>query len=136
MFTDSVQTGDRLSYDATLGRFGDFNEPYYRSYIADDIAQAFIDAGLTPDTKVLASSTKVLSFRKPGPLVKMTMATVNTEAQAAVNAAPSAAPSPVAEDVIAEVVDNQATEQAAKEATAVDKEGSRGVKGKALNKEE
>lgn len=75
VLTDSVQSGDRLSYDATLGRFGDFNEPYYRSYIADDIAQAFIDAGLTPDSKVLASSTKVLSFRKPGPLVKMTMET-------------------------------------------------------------
>ncbi len=52
VLTDSVQTGDRLSFDATLDRFGDFNEPYYRSYIEDDLGEVFIEAGLVPDMKV------------------------------------------------------------------------------------
>ena len=110
VFTDSVQSGDRLSYDATLGRFGDFNEPYYRSYIVDDIAQAFIDAGLTPDTKVLASSTKVLSFRKPGPLVKMTMETSAAAKKEVVPEAPEVAAEAV------EVVEKEAGEDDKKDA--------------------
>lgn len=65
ILTDSVQFGDRLSFDASLGRFGDFNEPYYRSFIAEDFGQLFMDCGLECDEKLLGSSTKVLSFRKP-----------------------------------------------------------------------
>lgn len=33
VLTDSCQLGDRLAYDPTLGRFGDFAEPYYVSGI-------------------------------------------------------------------------------------------------------
>jgi hypothetical protein len=53
--------------DAHLGRFGDFNEPYYRSWLREDTVELFGErgAGLEPWTKELCSSTKVLSFRKP-----------------------------------------------------------------------
>ena len=36
-FTDSVQFGDRASFDKTLGNFSNFNEPYYLTYIREDI---------------------------------------------------------------------------------------------------
>jgi len=64
---DSIQLGDRPKLDKNLGRFGDFNEPYYRDYIASDLVSVFGPggAGLEPWTKELCSSTKVLSFRKP-----------------------------------------------------------------------
>lgn len=65
VFNDSVQTGDRPEWDATIGNFGNFNEPYYRSYINDDIGKIFADAGFLPDTKWTCSASKVLSFRKP-----------------------------------------------------------------------
>ena len=64
---DSIQLGDRPRVDAHLGRFGDFNEPYYRSWLREDTVELFGErgAGLEPWTKELCSSTKVLSFRKP-----------------------------------------------------------------------
>ena len=31
ILADSIQLGDRPRVDAHLGRFSDFNEPYYRS---------------------------------------------------------------------------------------------------------
>ena len=66
---DSIQLGDRPRLDPHLGRFGDFNEPHYRDYIASELVSVFGSgpggAGLTPWTKELCSSTKVLSFRKP-----------------------------------------------------------------------
>ena len=65
IITDSVQLGDRLPMDAGLGRFADFNEPYYQTYIAEDLGKLFRDCGLECDEKLLASSSKVLSFRKP-----------------------------------------------------------------------
>ena len=36
VISDSIQLGDRERLDANLGRFGDFNEPFYRTYIAED----------------------------------------------------------------------------------------------------
>jgi SAM-dependent methyltransferase len=36
VITDSIQLGDRERLDANLGRFADFNEPFYRTYIAED----------------------------------------------------------------------------------------------------
>ena len=39
--TDSTQLGDRKEWDATLGGFGDFNEPYYRNYITTDLGTFF-----------------------------------------------------------------------------------------------
>lgn len=65
ILTDSVQLGDRLYMDTRLGKFSDFNEPYYKTYIAEDLGQMFADCGLQCDEKLLASSTKILSFRKP-----------------------------------------------------------------------
>ena len=65
IFADSIQLGDRLPFDAGLARFGDFNEPYYRSYIAEDFGHMFMECGLECEEKLLGSSTKVLSFRKP-----------------------------------------------------------------------
>lgn len=35
--TDSVQYGDRTAWDKTLGNFSNFNEPYYLSYITEDL---------------------------------------------------------------------------------------------------
>lgn len=45
---------------------GDFNEPWYRDYVRTDLGQLGLDAGLTPETKMLGSASKCLSFRKPG----------------------------------------------------------------------
>lgn len=67
VLTDSVQYGDRESFDATLGNFTNFNEPYYQGYISTDIGELFQAAGLQPDMKTVASSTKALSFKKPFP---------------------------------------------------------------------
>jgi len=63
---DSIQLGDRPDRDARIGRFGDFNEPWYRDYVRTDLGQLGLDAGLTPETKMLGSASKCLSFRKPG----------------------------------------------------------------------
>ncbi|KAG2500769.1 hypothetical protein HYH03_001531 [Edaphochlamys debaryana] len=65
VLTDSVQLGDRPAWDETLGLFGDFNEPFYRGYIAADLGALFASAGLEPDTKYVCSATKTLAFRKP-----------------------------------------------------------------------
>lgn len=65
IITDSIQLGDRLPLDAGIGKFSDFNEPYYQTYIAEDLGRMFMDCGLECDEKLLASSSKVLSFRKP-----------------------------------------------------------------------
>ena len=45
--------------------FGDFDEPFYRGYIADPLGPIFEAAGLKCDMKVQGSSTKSLSFLKP-----------------------------------------------------------------------
>ena len=65
ILTDSTQLGDRLPLDYGLGRFFDFNEPFYKTYIAEDLGKMFSDCDLECDEKLLASSSKVLSFRKP-----------------------------------------------------------------------
>jgi ubiquinone/menaquinone biosynthesis C-methylase UbiE len=65
VLTDSMQLGDRPIFDATMANFGDFNEPFYRGYVAEDLGALFVEAGLECDTKVVGSTTKTLSFRKP-----------------------------------------------------------------------
>lgn len=65
VFTDSVQTGDRPSWDNSIGNFQSFNEPYYRCYVSCDLGRMFADAGFKPETKWLCSATKTLSFTKP-----------------------------------------------------------------------
>mmetsp|Transcript_22988 Transcript_22988/g.60867 ORF Transcript_22988/g.60867 Transcript_22988/m.60867 type:complete len:199 (+) Transcript_22988:151-747(+) len=61
---DSIQLGDRPALDSSLAVFKDFNEPHYESYISEDMAVVFCE--LDPERKIMASSTKILSFRKPG----------------------------------------------------------------------
>ena len=39
ILTDSTQLGDRREWDASVGNFGDFNEPWYRNYIATDLGE-------------------------------------------------------------------------------------------------
>ena len=45
ILTDSVQLGDRSHMDKNLGLFGDFNEPFYRTFIAEDFGKMFMDVG-------------------------------------------------------------------------------------------
>ena len=63
--TDSIQKGDRPSVDATMGRFGDFAEPYYESYIMTDLGELGREVGLVPWQKEQCSSSKTVSFLKP-----------------------------------------------------------------------
>lgn len=65
ILTDSAQLGDREALDATLGNFESFNEPFYKNYVSTEVGALFEAAGLVPDSKVVASTTKSLSFRKP-----------------------------------------------------------------------
>ncbi|KAK9815790.1 hypothetical protein WJX72_009506 [[Myrmecia] bisecta] len=65
VLTDAYQLGDRPANDAFIGAFGDFNEPYFRDYVATDLGALFEEAGLKCDQKLMAASSKVLSFRKP-----------------------------------------------------------------------
>ena len=41
VLADSIQLGDRPHVDRHLGRVGDFNEPYYRSYIREELVALF-----------------------------------------------------------------------------------------------
>lgn len=52
ILTDSAQLGDRDSFDPTLGNFGDFQEPFYRSYISTPLGPLFEAAGLQCGMKV------------------------------------------------------------------------------------
>ena len=63
MVADSIQLGDRPAMDSSLASFKDFNEPHYDSYINEDLAAVFDE--LIPSKKMVVSSTKILSFRKP-----------------------------------------------------------------------
>mmetsp|Transcript_26324 Transcript_26324/g.81985 ORF Transcript_26324/g.81985 Transcript_26324/m.81985 type:complete len:464 (-) Transcript_26324:213-1604(-) len=65
VLTDSHQLGDRPEYAATIGNFEDFNEPYYASFIEQDLGALFEDAGAVPYQKHVNSVTKTLSFLKP-----------------------------------------------------------------------
>ncbi len=64
VFVDSIQLGDREANDERLDRFEKFNEPYYPSYVRDDIGAIFKENGLVPVTKEICSVTKLLTARK------------------------------------------------------------------------
>lgn len=98
VLTDSVQLGDRSAFDATLGRFSDFNEPFYGTYINEDLGGLMMDAGLTASSKTVASSTKSLSFVKP--FTPLTATDRKAAADARAKSAP-APPAPVVSPVIA-----------------------------------
>ena len=66
-FNDSIQIGDRDDR-TNLGIFADrYNEPYYNSFIAEDLNKIFFDAGFKPGptTPIIACSSKVMSWVKP-----------------------------------------------------------------------
>ena len=66
VLTDSSQLGDRPELDANLGNFQAFNEPFYGSYIEDDLGKYFADAGGKYHEKHVSSVTKSISFIKEG----------------------------------------------------------------------
>jgi ubiquinone/menaquinone biosynthesis C-methylase UbiE len=65
VFTDSIQQGDRPILDGAIGNFERMNEPYYGDFLVDDLAGHFENAGLKPLTKIVRSTSKSLSFKKP-----------------------------------------------------------------------
>ena len=66
IFVDSLQTGDEPAYDAVLDYFPiAFHEPYYASYLAEDLDRLF-SPGFTPEERSLAYFSKILSYRCDG----------------------------------------------------------------------
>jgi ubiquinone/menaquinone biosynthesis C-methylase UbiE len=66
VFVDSLQLGDEPDYDALLEHFPEsFHEPYYSSYVREDLPALFAEAGLVAEGSELAYFSKVMTFRKP-----------------------------------------------------------------------
>jgi ubiquinone/menaquinone biosynthesis C-methylase UbiE len=66
VFADSLQTGDDPLLDKLLAAFpGWFHEPFYSSYLAEDLDALWGEAGLVRERESLAFLTKVLTYRKP-----------------------------------------------------------------------
>jgi ubiquinone/menaquinone biosynthesis C-methylase UbiE len=66
VFVDSLQTGDEPDYDAMLDWFPvAFHEPYYASYLREDIGRLF-GPGFSPTAQIPAYFSKVLSFSRDG----------------------------------------------------------------------
>lgn len=65
VLADSIQTGDAADLDRMLEYFPvGFHEPYFSSYLEEDIAALFAEAGLEAEETELAFLTKVMRFRK------------------------------------------------------------------------
>ena len=65
VFADSIQTGDAADLDRMLEYFPvGFHEPYFSSYLQEDFAALFADAGFELEETELAFLTKVIRFRK------------------------------------------------------------------------
>ena len=66
IFVDSLQTGDEPEYDALLDYFPfAFHEPYYASYLAEDLDR-LMKPGFTPEDRSLAYFSKVVTYRRGG----------------------------------------------------------------------
>ena len=66
VLVDSLQRGDAPGYDGLLERFPEgFHEPYYASYLDEDLAAIFGEAGLALRSVDRAWLTKVASFERP-----------------------------------------------------------------------
>ncbi|MCG8441795.1 MAG: class I SAM-dependent methyltransferase [Caulobacterales bacterium] len=62
---DSLQTGDVPDLDGLLRSFpAMFHEPYYSTYLDEDLDALFTGAGLTPEGRELAFLTKVRTYRR------------------------------------------------------------------------
>jgi ubiquinone/menaquinone biosynthesis C-methylase UbiE len=65
VFLDSLQMGDRPSWDGLLEGFPvRFHEPYYRQYAIEDLEALFTAAGLEAETTSTAFLSKLMSRRK------------------------------------------------------------------------
>jgi ubiquinone/menaquinone biosynthesis C-methylase UbiE len=65
VFADSIQTGDAADLDRMLEYFPvGFHEPYYSSYLGEDLIALFGEAGLAHEETETAFLTKVMRFRK------------------------------------------------------------------------
>ena len=65
VFIDSLQMGDRPSWDGILEAFPvRFHEPYFRHYAIDDLDGMFREAGLGPVSTSLAFLSKVMVRRR------------------------------------------------------------------------
>lgn len=65
VFADSIQTGDHPDLDRMLEYFPvGFHEPYYGSYLKEDLPALFAEAGLEAEETTTAFLTKVIRFRK------------------------------------------------------------------------
>ena len=65
ILVDSLQTGDRAEYDALLELFPvKFHEPYYGSYLGEDLARLFGAAGFDLVSTERAFLSKVVTFRR------------------------------------------------------------------------
>jgi SAM-dependent methyltransferase len=65
VFMDSLQTGDTPEFDAMLESFpANFHEPYYKSYLREDLRAIFTDAGLqVVDTEPVFLSKRVVAIK-------------------------------------------------------------------------
>jgi ubiquinone/menaquinone biosynthesis C-methylase UbiE len=64
ILVDSLQTGDEPLYDAMLEYFPlEFHEPYYASYLREDL-NGLMRPALLPDARFPAYFSKVLSYRR------------------------------------------------------------------------
>jgi ubiquinone/menaquinone biosynthesis C-methylase UbiE len=65
VLVDSLQTGDEPDYDGLLEVFPElFHEPYFRSYLDDDLDGLFADAGFVREASSNAFLSKVLTLRR------------------------------------------------------------------------
>jgi ubiquinone/menaquinone biosynthesis C-methylase UbiE len=65
VFVDSLQIGDEPDYDGLLEIFPAlFHEPYFESYLDDDLGALFEDTGFTVEGKTNAFFSKVLTLRR------------------------------------------------------------------------
>jgi ubiquinone/menaquinone biosynthesis C-methylase UbiE len=65
VFADSLQTGDTPDLDQMLEWFPvGFHEPFYSSYLAEDLVALFGEFGLQPLDAKRAFLTKVIRLRK------------------------------------------------------------------------
>lgn len=65
VFTDSVQRGDRKIDDTDLSSFGDFNEPWYRTYVDENFGDVVCSSrNFEPYLKDQIYLSKTLSFKR------------------------------------------------------------------------
>jgi ubiquinone/menaquinone biosynthesis C-methylase UbiE len=65
VLVDSLQTGDAPAYDGLLELFPAlFHEPYFSSYLADDVEPLFAEAGFTSEGRTNAFLSKIVRLRR------------------------------------------------------------------------